>query len=50
MKGRPDLHRCETERETCIIKTDTGTEDIRPSPAQNAEGKRLKHQMSHIYV
>ncbi|XP_052425362.1 rho guanine nucleotide exchange factor 10-like protein isoform X2 [Carassius gibelio] len=28
-----------TERETCIIKTDTGTEDIRPSPAQNAEGE-----------
>ncbi|XP_042589952.1 rho guanine nucleotide exchange factor 10-like protein isoform X1 [Cyprinus carpio] len=28
-----------TERETCTIKTDTGTEDIRPSPAQNAEGE-----------
>uniref|UniRef100_A0A8C1Z8R0 Rho guanine nucleotide exchange factor (GEF) 10-like a n=1 Tax=Cyprinus carpio TaxID=7962 RepID=A0A8C1Z8R0_CYPCA len=27
------------ERETCTIKTDTGTEDIRPSPAQNAEGE-----------
>uniref|UniRef100_A0A671T7J5 Rho guanine nucleotide exchange factor 10-like protein n=1 Tax=Sinocyclocheilus anshuiensis TaxID=1608454 RepID=A0A671T7J5_9TELE len=28
-----------TERETGTVKTDTGTQDIRPSPAQNAEGE-----------
>ncbi|KAK2874162.1 hypothetical protein Q8A67_021315 [Cirrhinus molitorella] len=28
-----------TERETCTIKTDTGTDDIRQSPAQNAKGE-----------